>query len=64
MKAGIRQHAADIGKSVYRPLSAPRQIDEALDVLLDRLKQITEPFEQSFFVMVHLPYLQPFADIN
>ncbi|WP_332775680.1 Fic family protein [Polaromonas sp.] len=60
----IRQHAVDIGKSVYRPLSAPQQIDEALDVLLDKVNQITDPFEQSFFVMVHLPYLQPFADIN
>lgn len=60
----IRQHAVDIGKSVYRPLSAPQQIDQALDVLLDKANQIADPFEQSFFVMVHLPYLQPFADIN
>lgn len=34
------------------------------DALLDKANQITDPFEQSFFVMVHLPYLQPFADIN
>jgi fido (protein-threonine AMPylation protein) len=60
----IRQHAVDIGKSVYRPLSAPQQIDEALDLLLEKVNQIADPFEQSFFVMVHLPYLQPFADIN
>jgi len=60
----IRQHAVDIGKSVYRPLSAPQQIDDAFDVLLDKANQITDPFEQSFFVMAHLPYLQPFADIN
>lgn len=60
----IRQHAVDIGKSVYRPLSASLQIDEALEVLLDKVKRIADPFEQSFFVMVHLPYLQPFADIN
>ena len=25
---------------------------------------ITDPFEQSFFVMVQLPYLQPFDDVN
>lgn len=60
----IRQHAVDIGKSVYRPLSVPQQIDEALDVLLDKVNRIADPFEQSFFVMVHLPYLQPFADVN
>lgn len=60
----IRQHAVDIGQSVYRPLSAPQQIDEMLDRLLDKANQITDPFEQSFFTMVQLPYLQPFADIN
>jgi hypothetical protein len=60
----IRQHAVDIGKSVYRPLSTPQQIEDALDTLLDKVNQIDDPFEQSFFMMVHLPYLQPFADIN
>lgn len=60
----IRQHAVEIGKSVYRPLSAPQQIDEALDALLNKVNRIADPFEQSFFMMVHLPYLQPFADIN
>lgn len=60
----IRQHAVDIGKSVYRPLSSPQQIESTLDVLLMKAQQIVDPFEQSFFIMVHLPYLQPFADIN
>jgi len=60
----VRQHAVDIGKSVYRPLSTPQQIDETLDVVLAKLNQISDPFEQSFFAMVHLPYLQAFADIN
>lgn len=60
----IRQHAVDIGKSVYRPLSVSVQIEDALDVLLNKASQINDAFEQSFFMMVHLPYLQPFADIN
>jgi Fic family protein len=54
----------EIGKSVYWRLSAPRQIDEALDLLLAKANQIVDPFGQSFFMMVHVPYLQPFADIN
>ncbi|WP_219846036.1 Fic family protein [Maribrevibacterium harenarium] len=60
----IRQHGVDIGKSVYRPLSASVQLGELLDRLLAKANQITDVFEQSFFMMVHLPYLQPFADIN
>ena len=60
----IRQHAVEIGKSVYRPLSLPMQMSEMLDGMLDKANRIADPFEQSFFVMVHLPYLQPFADVN
>jgi len=60
----IRQHAVDIGQSVYRPLSTPQQIEDALQELLGKANLIEDPFEQSFFMMVHLPYLQPFADIN
>jgi hypothetical protein len=26
--------------------------------------EIDDPFEQAFFLMVHLPYLQPFEDVN
>jgi hypothetical protein len=60
----IRRHAVDIGKSVYSPLSTPQQIEDTLNELLNKANQIIDPFEQSFFMMVHLPYLQPFADIN
>lgn len=54
----------EIGKSVFRPLAAPQQLDEALTTLLNRVSQIQDPFKQAFFMLVHLPYLQPFADIN
>lgn len=59
-----RQHMVEIGKSVFYPLSGASQISETLDVLLAKAELIKDPFEQSFFMMVHLPYLQPFADIN
>ncbi|MGV7959954.1 Fic family protein [Photorhabdus tasmaniensis] len=39
-------------------------MSEVLDSLLAKTQVISDPFEQSFFIMVHLPYLQPFADIN
>jgi hypothetical protein len=60
----IRQHVVDISHSVYRPLSVPSQLDEAFMQMLNKAAQIADPFEQSFFIMVHLPYLQPFADVN
>lgn len=60
----LRRHAVEIGHSVYRPPGVPALIEERLGLLLDKAGRISDPFEQSFFVMVHLPYLQPFADAN
>jgi fido (protein-threonine AMPylation protein) len=60
----IRQHSVEIGSSVFRPLSGEPLISEMLDLLLHKAQQIKDPFEQSFFTMVHMPYLQPFADVN
>jgi len=53
-----------IAKSIYQPLVVPQLIDEYFQQILDTAAAIADPFEQSFFVMVHLPYLQPFLDVN
>lgn len=60
----VRQHAVDIGQSVYRPISTPQLLEELLDEVIAKANAIADPFEQAFFMMVHVPYLQPFADIN
>lgn len=60
----LRQHIVEISHSVYRPLDVPQQISTLFDEILEKTNQIKDPFEQSFFIMVHLPYLQPFADVN
>ncbi len=60
----IRQFAVGIGKSVYTPLQAEALIEEMFRMILDKASAIIDPFEQAFFVMVHIPYLQPFEDVN
>lgn len=60
----LREHVVEIGTSVYRPLAVPAQIERMFDILLEKAAGIKDPFEQSFFALVHLPYLQPFADVN
>ena len=60
----LRQHLVEISHSTFRPLDVPPQIAIQFDQVLDKANQISDPFEQAFFVMVHLPYLQPFADVN
>lgn len=60
----LRSIPVGIGKSVYHPLAVPQIIDECFQQILDTARAIENPFEQAFFVMVHLPYLQPFEDVN
>lgn len=60
----LRSHIVETSGSVYRPLSVPTQISDAFDLMLDKVTQIADPFEQSLFMTVHLPYLQAFSDIN
>lgn len=60
----LRRTEVAISGSVYQPLAVPQQIEEHFDTLLDKAQAITDPFESAFFAMVHLPYLQPFDDVN
>lgn len=60
----LRSFGVGISKSVYTPLSMPQLIEESFDLLLQKAGQIENPFEQSLFIMVQLPYLQPFDDVN
>lgn len=60
----LRTRPVDIGGSVFVPLGAPQIIEECFHEILDKTAEISDPFEQAFFVMVHLPYLQPFEDVN
>jgi Fic/DOC family len=60
----LRSAPVSIAKSVYQPLVIPQVISECFQQILDTAEAITDPFEQSFFVMVQLPYLQPFLDVN
>jgi fido (protein-threonine AMPylation protein) len=60
----LRQRSVDIGGSSYKPPGLPQMIDELFREVLDKANQITDPFEQSFFALVHIPYLQPFDDVN
>ena len=39
-------------------------IEDCFTLLLTKAKAIPDPFEQAFFLMVQLPYLQPFEDVN
>jgi Fic family protein len=60
----LRRRPVDIGGSVYKPHAVPQVIEEAFREILEKGHAIHDPFEQAFFLMVHIPYLQPFDDVN
>jgi Fic family protein len=60
----LRYIAVGIEKSAFHPLEVPQLIDECFNTILSKAAAINNPFEQAFFVMVHIPYLQPFDDVN
>lgn len=60
----LRSMAVGISGSTFTPLAIPQLLGELFDLVLEKATKIENPFEQSFFVMVHLPYLQPFDDVN
>lgn len=64
MQGRLRRNIVGIGGSVYTPLSTPAVIEECFAELLAKADAIEDPFEQSFFVSIHLPYLQAFEDVN
>lgn len=60
----LRRIPTSIGGTVYHPLEVPQLIDECFDRILEAAAAIADPFEQAFFALVHLAYLQGFEDVN
>jgi fido (protein-threonine AMPylation protein) len=60
----LRETPIAIGASTYVPTAIPQLIEELFIRLLEVGATIRDPFEQSFFLLVQIPYLQPFVDVN
>jgi Fic family protein len=60
----IRKCEVGIAGTTFLPLVVPQQIEDGLEKILYKASQIIDPFEQAFFAMAHIPYLQPFEDVN
>ncbi len=60
----LRYIPVGIEKSTFEPLAVPQLIEEYFNQMLATAAAIDDPFEQALFIMVQLPYLQPFDDVN
>ena len=64
MVGRLRRLSVGISYSSYQPIDDPVTVEEEFGILIEKAAAIADPFEQSFFLLVHIPYLQAFADIN
>ncbi|OIN94170.1 MAG: cell filamentation protein Fic [Comamonadaceae bacterium CG1_02_60_18] len=60
----LRRRPVEVAGTVFHPLAMPQVIEDCFLLLLAKATAIADPFEQAFFLMVQLPYLQPFEDVN
>jgi Fic family protein len=60
----LRMYPVGISHSTYVPIAIPQVIEECFNLILEKARLIQDPFEQAFFLMVHIPYLQAFEDVN
>lgn len=63
-QGAMRATAVKIGSSSYIPPSIPAEIKRLFSQVVQKAARIADPYEQSLFLLVHLPYMQPFDDCN
>jgi DNA-binding transcriptional ArsR family regulator len=60
----IREDSVRVSATTYAPLDGRERLTRLLLMLLEKARAILDPFEQSFFLLVHISYLQAFVDVN
>ncbi|MDD5391777.1 MAG: Fic family protein [Thiothrix sp.] len=60
----IRSDSVRIASSTYMPMDNRERLEMQLTRIADKARRIHDPFEQSFFLLVHIAYLQGFIDVN
>lgn len=63
-EGALRTHEVRVGGSAYVPPNDPHIIVQAFKTLTEKAGRIANPFEQAFFLSVHVPLLQAFEDCN
>jgi len=59
----VRSSGVRISSSVYLPWEGEARLMAQLSAIVEKADLIADPYEQSFFLLVHLAYLQAFIDV-
>jgi len=54
----------EIGASTYKTIDSIHQLQDEFHIFIQKLATINDPFEQSLFILVFIPYFQLFTDCN
>ena len=60
----VRDHGVRVGASTYIPLEDRTRLQRQLHTVAEKAAAIANPYEQSLFLLIHIAYLQAFADVN
>ncbi len=60
----FRTSPVRIGGSRFEPIDEPLLIESEFQLFIEKLRAIHDPFEQSLFILVFVPYFQAFIDLN
>ena len=60
----LRKRVVKFDDSKYLPLDNPHQLRDIFSEFCEKAAAIDNPYEQAFFVMTFIPYIQPFEDGN
>lgn len=60
----LRKIPVGISGTDYIPLSVPQLIEEEFVQFIKKTAQVQNPFEQALLILIFIPYIQPFEDIN
>lgn len=60
----VRDHAVRVSSSTYITLEGVGALESQLSLIGEKARGIFDPYEQSFFLLTHIAYLQAFCDVN
>ena len=64
MAGQVRDESIGVSGTTYAPLEGKERLTQLLINLLNKAQAIEDCFEQSFFLLGHIAYLQAFIDVN
>ncbi len=60
----LRRIPVGIMGTTYTPIDIPQVLKDEFEIFLKKLSMIKNPFEQALFILIFIPYLQPYEDGN